>query len=252
MDNSFIIQSLTDAFETIKDSWATKRNAIIDCIVETEKYDGDLAMDMWLYILKKEGKYQSDYVRENVYFGLDTKFKQCIGDVFKAFFEKYEEYESPRLMCKVLFDHIVPHIIKKDELLEILFERSDNMGYCTETFKSDYPFSQEPYKNEFIPALIACIFLIDNPLVSQKLLNYMINWSKCVIWENVNSNDSIVSVGKLVRLSKEYIQTVYNNIEDYDKEYRVTKRVKEALLSCVDKIEYAENRAECTIEILSL
>lgn len=51
MDNSFIIQSLADAFETIKDSWATKRNAIIDCIVETEKYDGDLAMDMWLYIL---------------------------------------------------------------------------------------------------------------------------------------------------------------------------------------------------------
>ena len=135
MNNNFIIQSMTDAFETIKDSWATKRNAIIDCIVETEKYDGDLSMDMWLYILKKEGEYQSDYVGKNVYFGLDIKFRQCIGDVFKAFFEKYEDCESPRLMCRVIFDHIVPHIIKKDELLEILFQRSDNMGYCTETFE---------------------------------------------------------------------------------------------------------------------
>lgn len=256
MDNHLVIQSLTESFGIIKDSWATKRNAIIDCIVETEKYDGDLAMDMWLYILKKEGEYQSDYVGKNVFFGSDIKFRQCIGDVFKAFFEKYEDSESPRLMCRVLFDHIVPHIVKKDELLEILFQRSDNMGYCTETFESDYPFRQEPYKNEFIPALIACIFLIDNPLVSQKLLNYMINWSYCVDWEKVNDDKDVlyspVTIGELIRISKEYIQAVYMNKEDFDVEYKVTNRVKEALLSCIDKIEYAENRAECTIEILSL
>lgn len=90
MDNHLVIHSLTESFGIIKDSWATKRNAIIDCIVETEKYDGDLAMDMWLYILKKEGECQSDQLGKYVWFGLNEKFKQCIGDIFKAFYEEYE------------------------------------------------------------------------------------------------------------------------------------------------------------------
>ena len=50
MDKDTVIRNLCDAFETIKDSWETKKDAIINCIVETELYDGDLAMDMWLYI----------------------------------------------------------------------------------------------------------------------------------------------------------------------------------------------------------
>ena len=248
MDNHLVIHSLTESFGIIKDSWATKRNAIIDCIVETEKYDGDLAMDMWLYILKKEGECQSDQLGKYVWFGLNEKFKQCIGDIFKAFYEEYEGYESPSLMCKVLFDQIVPHIIKKEELLEILFARSTNMGYFSEIYyTTSSSFSKESYKNEFIPALIACIFLVDNPLASQKLLNYMIEGSNGVKWEKVDSNDPFVSVGELVRLSKEYIHAVYNNKKCFDKEYRITKRVKEALLSCLENIDYAE-----TIEILSL
>ena len=51
MDNGIILQSLTDAFEVLKDSWATKKEALIHCIVETEVYDGEIAMSMWQYIL---------------------------------------------------------------------------------------------------------------------------------------------------------------------------------------------------------
>ena len=251
MGNDIVLQSLTEAFEIIKDSWESKKEAIINCIVEAEKYDGDLAMDMWLYILNKEGEHFFDDGSRYIYFGRNIKFEQCIGDIFKAFFYTYEENESPHLMCKVLFDHIVPYLIKKDKLLEILFE-SDNMGYCTRIITDYSSCSEILYKNEFIPALIACILLIDNPIVSQKIMNHMINWDNGIIWEKVIQNDPFISAGELIRLSKEYIQAVYRNKEDYNKEYIVTKRVKDALLSCLDRIEYKENRAECTIEILSL
>jgi hypothetical protein len=235
---------MTEAFETIKDSWATKRNAIIDCIVETEKYDGDLAMDMWLYILEKEGAFVRDDGTMSVFFS-DDKMKNCIGDVFRAFLYKYEEYESPRLMCKMLFHHITPYIIQKERILEILFECSCNMGY------SD--IINNRYENKYIPALIACIILIDNPNASQKIVKYMINWTNSIKWQNMeDDNLGLISVGEMIRLSKEYIHEVLNNKDDFDVEYKITKRVKDALLSCVDKIEYSGNRAEFTIEVLSL
>lgn len=123
MNNEIILQSLTKSFEIIKDSWETKKEAIINCIVETEIYDGDLAMDMWLYILNKEGECDDGDGVKYFYFSV-KKEKECIGDVFKAFVYKYEKFDSPRFRCKVLFDHIVPHIIKNDKLLEILFEKN--------------------------------------------------------------------------------------------------------------------------------
>ena len=248
MDNHLVIQSLTESFGIIKDSWATKRNAIIDCIVETEKYDGDLAMDMWLYILEKEGEFIRDDGMITVYL-YDTKMRDCIGDVFRAFYYKYEEYESPRLMCKVFFHHIIPYIIQKERILKILFECSHNMGYS-----DDIGFlSNNRYENKFIPALVACIFLIDNPKASQKIVEYMINWTNSILWGNIeDDNLGLISVGELIRISKEYIHEVLNNKDDFDVEYRITERVKDALLSCVDKIEYPGNRSEFTIEVLSL
>ena len=37
MNNEIILQSLTDSFEVLKDSWETKKESIIACIVETER-----------------------------------------------------------------------------------------------------------------------------------------------------------------------------------------------------------------------
>lgn len=258
MDKDTVIRNLCDAFETIKDSWETKKDAIINCIVETELYDGDLAMDMWLYILNKEGECVGEDGVKYIYFGLNYKMEECIGDVFKAFFYKYEKNKSPFYMCKVLFDHIVPHIIMKDQLLEILFEKSHNMSYYTEiTDYSDFPpyVNKKQYENDFIPALIACILLLDNPVASIKIMKYMINEENSYNWDGVKEADLfylIIPIGKIIRLTKDYIQSVYRNKDIFNQEYRITKRVKEAMLSCVDRIECAENRAECIIEILSL
>lgn len=53
MNNEIILQSLKESFEILKDSWETRNEAIVNCIVETEAIDGDMAMDMWNYILEK-------------------------------------------------------------------------------------------------------------------------------------------------------------------------------------------------------
>ena len=248
MENEIIIKNLIESFEVLKDSWTTKRDAIIDCIVETEKYDGDLAMNMWLYILEKEGVFISDDGTTTIFF-VDPKLKECIGDVFEAFYYKYEDYKSPRLMCKVLFHHITPYIIQNERILRIMFECSCNMGYC-----DIYSFFKKSrYENKYIPALVACIILIDNPKVSQKIVEFMINWTNSISWENIeDDNFGLIPVGELIRMSKEYIREVLNNKDDYDIEYKLTQRVKDALLSCADKIKYSKNKAEYTIEVLSL
>ena len=66
MNNEIILQSLTEAFEIIKDSWDTKKEAIINCIVETEKckinvcqnpYEGYLEK----YVYKEEERIKINY-----------------------------------------------------------------------------------------------------------------------------------------------------------------------------------------------
>ena len=51
MNKNFIIHSLTDAFEVLKDSWDTRKESICRCITGMVKQDSDIAMDMWLYII---------------------------------------------------------------------------------------------------------------------------------------------------------------------------------------------------------
>ena len=46
MDKEIIIRNLCDAFEVIKDSWETRKEAICRCITGMVKYDPDIAMDM--------------------------------------------------------------------------------------------------------------------------------------------------------------------------------------------------------------
>ena len=51
MKKELIIQNLCSAFEVIKDSWETRKESICKCITGMVRYDPNIAMDMWLYIL---------------------------------------------------------------------------------------------------------------------------------------------------------------------------------------------------------
>lgn len=223
MNNDIIIQSLTESFEILKDSWSTKKEAIINCIVETELYDGSLAMDMWLYILKKNEKLLDS----------EEQTKCLVYDVIKRFYNKHERYCNTELVCKVLIEHIAPHIIHKEDLIYEIFGNAYNAGYV-----DDGAFA---HFSNYIPMLIACIFLQENAKIVSLLMKYL----------SQNKNMKDVSIGKLLIDANGFIEVIQRYEEKFQRLYKVTPQVKDALLSSLDVIQDPEIKAECTIAILS-
>lgn len=219
MNNDIIIQSLTESFEVLKDSWSTKKEAITNCIVETEVYDGSLAMDMWLYVLKTNEQLLDSQEQTN---GL-------VYDVLNRFYEKHERYSNTQYKCKAIIEHVATHIIHNENLLFEIFGNAYNAGYDKNSW------------SDFIPILIACILLQGNARVVSLLMDYLSN----------NKRMKDLSVGQLLIKANEYIESIQKHKEDFTQSYEVTPQVKEALLSSLDTIKEPEIRAECTIAIIS-
>ena len=223
MNNEIILQSLTEAFEIIKDSWETKKEAIINCIVETEKYDGSLSMDMWLYILQSNESSFKDAEESKGY----------IYDVFQCFCKKNEEYGSlDRYACRAIMNHIVPHLIKNENLIDIIWGKTINAGYIA-----------EDNRDEYIPMCLASILIIGNPHVIS------------VLMESLAHNDNLVdiSIGKFFLKADYFIrEEIQHNHEVFPQDYKVPLMIKNALMENIDKIENKKERAECTIAFLSI
>ena len=222
MNNDIVIQSLTESFEVLKDSWSTKKEAITNCIVETEVYDGSLAMDMWLYVLKKNEELLNS----------EEQTKSLVYDVIDRFYNKHERYCNIEYDCKVLIEHIAPHIIYNEDLIYEIFGNAHNAGYVE---VGAFTFSN------FIPMLIACIFLQENARIVSLLMNDL----------SQNKKMKDVSIGKLLIEANRFIENIQQHEEKFQKLYKVTPQVKEALLSSLDVIKDPEIKAECTIAILS-
>lgn len=221
MDNSVILQSLTEAFEVLKDSWSTKNEAITNCIVETEIYDGLLAMDMWAYVLKENSKLLNTI----------EDSKKLVDCVLHRFYRKYEKYDNSKYMCRAILIHVAPHIVRCELLIRMIFGETVNAGHITGTWF------------EYIPTVIAGMLLQDNKQAVKLLMNSLIHNNKL--------ND--ISVGQLLIKANEYIEIIKNNLDEMDKtSYDVTSSVKNALLESLPIIKDKEIRAECTVAILSI
>lgn len=218
MERDIVIQSLTESFEVLKDSWASNKDAIINCIVETEVYDGKLAMDMWHYILQTNLNLLED----------KEESEHLVNDVFNRFLDKYERYCDTKYYCRVVLEHIVVHLIQNESLINVLFGKTFNAGYVSE------------YQS-FISICIAGIILQDNPHIIQTLFGALSKNTKIVD----------ISIGQLLLKANKYIETVKQNQDTFKLSYSVTARVKEALLSCLDLIKDKKTRAECTIAIIA-
>ena len=219
MNNEIILQSLIDAFEVLKDSWERNKESIIDCIVKTESYDGNVAMDMWSYILNNNSTLLK--TKEGV--------EGLIHDVFHKFSSKYEKYVGNHYEVRIMLYHIIPFMIKREELIKVIFRESYNAGVCDEY-------------DEYIPACIAGFFLFDNPQTVAFLLDQITN----------NNYLVEVSIGELTRKSCNYVRSVYDHIDNFKKKYKVTNQVKEVILNYIGSIKDKEDRAKCTIAFLSL
>ena len=226
MNNDIIIQTMTESFEALKDSWETKKDSIIKCIVETEVCDGALAMDMWRYVLKKNENLLRDK-NENVNF---------IDDVIWSFIDKYETDHSQPGLCNILLKHIALHIVNNDTLIKFLFGNVCNAGY------SCIGYNWAGHPSEPIPALLACIFLQDSPAIIPVLIKSLAS--------NIKMTD--VRVGELILKSNYYLDGIKEQWKwKVGDNYQISDSVKECLLSSLDLIADKEDRAEIALSIMA-
>ena len=228
MNNDIILQSLKESFEILKDSWETRIAALKNCIVETEKYDGALAMDMWLFILH-DCKKKS----ENSIIPID-KIKPVIRGIFYQFIDKYYGVGNYGWVdcCECFSEHIVQHIVGKEEFIKIIMEESYNAAY------SAYDDDGELKDFFYIPQFIASLFFLNNSRVTKLVIQSLSN-NKYLIHTNI---------GAIIRKTIEIILYVLSR----STKYHLTEDNKMMLLSCMDMLKQDEDKAECTIAILSL
>ncbi len=226
MNNDIIIQTMTESFEVLKDSWETKKDSIIRCIVETEACDGSLAMDMWVYILSNNEKLLVDK-NENVNF---------VDDVILGFRNKYKGVSNSDIdFCDVILNHIAPHFVRNERLIKIVFGLLINAGYS----KKEYSHLSIP--SELLPALIACLFLQDYPSSIPVIIKSLAQ----------NKNMVDISVGKLILKSNYYIDGIENVWTWINRKFHISDQVKENLLNCLDLINDKEGRAEIALSLMA-
>lgn len=222
MDNNIIMRSMLEAFEIIKDSWPIKKDSIIRCIVETEVIDGNLAMDMWRYILEKNLILLKDK-NENAHF---------VDDVILGFNAKYESHPTPVNMCKTIYNHIAKHLVQNDNLIKILFGNLINAGYSGQ----HYWVESEP--SEPIPALLAC-------MISQNCARSIPVFMKSISG-NVKMED--ISLGELLLKSNYYLDGI--TIRWSSSHFYLSDDVKGNLLNCLDLISDKNDRAEIALSLM--
>ena len=223
MNSDIVKQSLIDSFEVLKDFWDKKKEAIIYCIVETEAYDGEIAMSMWHYIIQNN-------LRE---LSTNEGTKELFINVLRRFCDRYgNQYRnySGRNDLWVMLEHISLHIIQNRELIKNLFEKSFNAGY-----NSGYVYHEE------VSALIASIFLQGNLSIIEMVIQALAN----------NKHLANISIGTIIRDTCKYIEEIEPD-SDIGEKYIITSEIKEVLLNSLNFISNREERADCMVTILAL
>lgn len=225
MNNEILIQNLTEAFEILKDSWDYKKDAIINCIVETEHYDGALSMDMWLYILRSHMPIKTQEYANGI-----------IDDVLKRFLNKNVGLDTTdgRNESKAFLNHVVPHLIKNEELIIDIFRHSYNAGY-------KYTEGWDDILTSNIVVCVACILILGNSRVVELLI------------KSLSQNELMydITMGGILLKANKYIEYISRNEDEFGKKYTISEDVKETLLRSLIFIEDKSERAECTIAFLS-
>lgn len=202
-----------------------KKDSIIDCIVETEKHDAMISMDMWYYILQNHMPLDKKEDAENY-----------VDDVLKRFCIKYkfnssDLYDSDKERCQIFINHIAPHLNNNELLLKAIFGQTSNAGY----FKEWIEISPK------LPTLLACVILTGNSHTIKVLIKSLVH----------NRYMYDISFVELLLKAKSYIDFMVGNEKIIGK-CSVNPEIKNALIESLEYIDDKKDRAECTIAFLSL
>ena len=154
--------------------------------------------------------------------------ESCINEVLYRFQKKHKFYGN-EYEYRAMLEYVAPYIVNNTQLIELIFGCAYNAGDC------------ENYRDYLIPACIAGIILQQN---AQAVESLIFSLSHNMYLFNT-------TIGDLLRRSLHFIEVVSNNSE-LNETYFVTPDVKDVMLTSIDAINNAEERADCMVTILSL
>ncbi len=217
MDTETIKKNLSASFDILKDSWKIYKEAITLCIAEMMKYDGELAINMWLYILKKN----------KVLLVTDDGTNQLISDIIDMMLDV--RYNNSQRTDELLVNDIVPYMLKKSEILDIIFGKA----CCTDT--SSF--------NSFLRTTSMCfsyiLILGDSDIITHLLK---------LLYSNMRIKG--FSPGIFIYETMEELDVaLYNQKAPYNS---LRKDIADALMYSLDNIQNPLLKAECTVFTISL
>ena len=216
MTKELTIKSLCDSFEQIKSFWETKSSVLTLCIAEMMKYDAEISLDMWYYLLNNNKK--DIKTRE----GSELIIKDVlikIEEVLATIDDRDEEF--------LIGEYVVPYLAKRVDILELIYKKS---------------FCAGSHQYEYMGETTVCFVFMILKGYSDAVRNVMYFLSK-------NTHMKEVSIGNFLTNSLEIIERIFNNNEV---DYEIGDDIKNELLDSLAYIKNKTERAECSIAIMSL
>ena len=216
MNKDLIKKNLSDSFDIIKDNWTVYRDAITLSIAEMLKYDGCMAMDMWLYVLRKN----------KALIKTDSGVKKLIPEIIEKMVEV--RYDHISLTEDIYLKEIIPNMLDKPEILKCIY----NEAFCAGVEDFDIM--------ETTPTCLAYIILMANSDTVIEVMNYLYS----------NKRMKKVSIGKFLEMT---IEALDEMLSDEDMPFHDMKpNIKDTLLRSLNYITDPVIKAECNVMLISL
>ncbi|MBQ6378128.1 MAG: hypothetical protein IJJ56_04970 [Prevotella sp.] len=216
MNTELIKKNLADSFDVLKDSWEQYCDAITLCIAEMMKYDGEMAIEMWLYILEKN----------KALLASDIGTKKLIPEIIDKMYHIRYDYLSRRE--EIFLNEIIPCMLHREEILTFIFGKA----HCAGAEKDDI----------FGTTLLcfAYILLIGNNEVVMRIM------------ESLYSNKRMIglSTGEFLYQATELLKDMFSDKDIPYDSLGLDKR--DTLMRSLDYINDPLLKAECTVSIITL
>lgn len=216
MDAETIKKNLVESFDIIKDSWGQYYDDITLCIAEMMKYDGGIAIEMWLYILEKN----------KALLASDIGTKKLIPDIIDKMYHVRPDYLSH--MEETFLNDIIPSMLNRPEILDFIFGKA----HCAGAEKYDSLGAT--------PLCFAYILLIANSEVVMQIMRSLYS----------NKRMKGLTVCDFINQAAELLEDEFS---DEDMPYDTLRTgIKDVLILSLDYIQDPLLKAECTISIITL
>lgn len=139
MDKIVKQQMILESFDILKDSWESKKGAILRLICKMFMIDAKTAMDMWLYILQNNQQIFSDPNKDYLSYSLTEEIVKGIiyGPNCGCYFTDFDN-ENEKKLAELVF--------AKKDICDFLFYKSNSLDDTTIYLMSHLIVSEDSSK----------------------------------------------------------------------------------------------------------